>query len=1098
MSFSMVTDGGMQMVTPIAAQTIYCDEASTIHECVADMASSQVLSSGFSNFKTYSSGDVLTLCGTASACDSIILSGGKIIASSGGWIDNAAVHYGGYLSVGSGGRATTLYLSSGGTISATGNAIVDSLHISSGAKAFFSGGVQLQLIHVSSGGNLHLSSGINYSSGLNIKGGTVSVYNGASIAEVLLSSGKLAIASGGTAKSIHMSSGTTLNVYQGGVAIRPSLMGRLATCTMNIYGGVLSSATLYRYTADIYSGGTARDISVSTRGILRVRSGSLASNVQIGQDGSMIVFDNGRGRNITVSSGGNLEIYANNTVLNTVTVSSGGYLQGFSLGEIRSFSSISGGVINLYDNVTIRKYNMIVSSGSRIAELGAGVSSAVMRLSSGANLAKLNMLNSARCYIGSGATVSFATITSGASVYISNGVVNSGEVHHLGKVFISNSGGASHLTISSGGEVYVSSGGSVIMPTVTDGGTLNLIKGNALYANINSNGSCTVLGGNVLSTTVISGDLRLNSAAATNTKLMAGAKCYLFTEARANSTEIISAILVVSNGAVASDTVVQLNGGLYVDSGAKVFDTVVRNQGVMYVSLGIASKTEIQNQGVMSVYMHASAVDTVISSGGSMMLQNGYASRTTVSSGGTLSCNVDAYCYGLQVESGAKVTINGNLVYDLAHYAHSNDAIVTGYSYIDKIANSYINLSKQDAPDRGSYKLAEDAQNFTGSISFRYNGRHVGTISLDKDLIIEDDVGLSLKLTDNGDLMFTVKGLEDEPEVENSLYVAGNFSGAGGVFTFTESGKGYVSNTSGSIEVTGTLDFNKWEILGVGDFNKSGADGLLWCEKDIGYVYMHNDLSSFTELTNKTNCLGVIGKDYSILGTGDFTGTGISGALLQGPAFGDASISLNYGLPIWGREADGSTFNGWLGALVNTWQPGDPLKGNTNDLADVNAQNYMYKVVSIGDYNGDGVDDVMLQNIMPTSVNGVTITGSGDVFTFLTGDINAVKVGASPTVAYAGCATGGWNIIGSGDFDGDGIDDTLLSDGIGLAGWKMAHGQQVGNQWFGNLDSNQSVQGIADFNNDGTDDLLIYNSVSGDLSAWLVNNGSVTGAVAIA
>ena len=171
MSFSMVMDGGMQMVTPIAAQTIDFDEVSTIHECVADMASSQVLSSGFSNFKTYSSGDVLTLCGTASACDSIILYGGKIIASSGGWIDNAAVHDGGYLSVGSGGRATTLYLSSGGKISATGNAIVNSLHISSGAQAFFSGGVQLQLIHVSSGGNLHLSSGINYSSGLNIKAG---------------------------------------------------------------------------------------------------------------------------------------------------------------------------------------------------------------------------------------------------------------------------------------------------------------------------------------------------------------------------------------------------------------------------------------------------------------------------------------------------------------------------------------------------------------------------------------------------------------------------------------------------------------------------------------------------------------------------------------------------------------------------------------------------------------------------------------------------------------------------------------------------------------------------------------------------------------
>ncbi|MBR2427395.1 MAG: hypothetical protein IKB16_11730 [Lentisphaeria bacterium] len=50
------------------------------------------------------------------------------------------------------------------------------------------------------------------------------------------------------------------------------------------------------------------------------------------------------------------------------------------------------------------------------------------------------------------------------------------------------------------------------------------------------------------------------------------------------------------------------------------------------------------------------------------------------------------------------------------------------------------------------------------------------------------------------------------------------------------------------------------------------------------------------------------------------------------------------------------------------------MKGNPFNLASINANNDMYDIGDGGDYNGDGVDDVMLQNIMPKAVNGVTIT----------------------------------------------------------------------------------------------------------------------------
>ena len=310
------------------------------------------------------------------------------------------------------------------------------------------------------------------------------------------------------------------------------------------------------------------------------------------------------------------------------------------------------------------------------------------------------------------------------------------------------------------------------------------------------------------------------------------------------------------------------------------------------------------------------------------------------------------------------------------------------------------------------------------------------------------------------------------------VFMAGDFNG---ILYLSPDGTIALATLNGVQTTSDTIDRSTWELIGTGDFNKSGSDGLLWQEKATGHIYMQNNLANFNEITNRSNFLGTLTDDYKYLGIGDFTGTGMDGIVMQGPAFGNSSVSLNYGLPIWGREANGTVFNGWLGALVNTWQPGQALKGNTANLADINAKNYMYEVVAVGDFNGDGVDDVMLQNIMPKTVNGVTITGSGDVFTFLTGDINDVKAGASPTVAYAGCATDGWGIVGVGDFDGNGIDDVLLSDGSGIAGWSMYNGQRLNDFWFGTLYKDEVIIGTTDLDNNGKDDIIIRETTTNQL-----------------
>lgn len=556
----------------------------------------------------------------------------------------------------------------------------------------------------------------------------------------------------------------------------------------------------------------------------------------------------------------------------------------------------------------------------------------------------------------------------------------------------------------------------------------------------------------------------------------------------------------VYGGGIVKNTTV--NGSsetvLNVNSGATVSTVTIANGGRMAIYGGSVNGVTVSSGGQITAATDGGCLDNVVIGRDGYMTANGDidVEKLTVSSGGMVFLGEMRLCGELQIEDGGNVEIS-ELDLDLTERTVEDGYMINDLSKISNLEEIYISLEVRSICEIGSgtYKLAQGAEDFDGDIFIDVD-RSGGGESIKYEIAVGETIktsgGVYTLNCENGNLTVTVDVASTSPEV------CGNFGTKGDLFILDDDGSAVITSASGMTTVSGKVDFAKWDLLGVGDFNKSGTDGLLWRSRTDNSVYMQNDLTSFNELGKAQNRLGVLEEGYEIRGTGDFSGSGIDGVVMKGPAFGDASISLNYGLPVWARDENGNTFNGWLGALVNTWKPGDALKGDKTDLADINAKNYMYDIFGVGDFNGDGVDDVLLMNTMPEYVDGVRITGYGDVFTFLTGDVDAVKAGEAPTVAYAGCAVDEWEIFGVGDFNGDGIDDVLLCDDNGnIAGWKMANGQRSGDFWFGNVGEDVGVSGVTDCNGDGTDD-IVFCDEENDQFAWLIKDGTVNQVVTLA
>jgi hypothetical protein len=215
---------------------------------------------------------------------------------------------------------------------------------------------------------------------------------------------------------------------------------------------------------------------------------------------------------------------------------------------------------------------------------------------------------------------------------------------------------------------------------------------------------------------------------------------------------------------------------------------------------------------------------------------------------------------------------------------------------------------------------------------------------------------------------------------------SGDFNGDGKVDILWRHNSGLISDwlgqtTGGFIDNGAASNINpgsSWHIAGTGDFNGDGRDDILW-RNDDGLVSDWLAQSNGGFIDNATAFKFNPGTQWQIAATGDFNGdgrddilwrhdSGLISVWLAQPngSFVDANASINPGSQ-WSVVGAGD-FNGdgrddilWRNSngLTTEW-----LGQSNGSLAD-NSANFQvnpgtrWHVSAIGDFNGDGRDDIL-------------------------------------------------------------------------------------------------------------------------------------------
>lgn len=924
--------------------------------------------------------------------------------------------------------------------------------------------------------------------------------------------------------------------------------------TLTSSGTLISGATLVSGGNDfmsVSSGGTATDTTVNSGGSMYVSSGGMVNHVEvIDYSARLIVSSGGTATNIT----------ANNGWID-FAVASDTYVQGTYAGSAFEMKDamISGytlhGYVDIYDGgiasdtMINARYTLSVSSGGMANNTIVDSAGSLQIYDGGIanDTTHLNAMISGGIRVFSGGIANRTIIDSEGRMYISHGgIVHDTLINEMGFLLVDNGGTANDTVINKWGSMHISSGGTALGTLVNQEGFLAVSSGGTATIAFNPwQGTIdSSAGANITyldrdaSIYYLMPDSTGTAAICNKTNMLSDqflAHVRVYDGGIVDNSTLIHGLMHISSGGIANSMTItrtDFSGGIHIFDGGSASNTILDWGGRMVVSSGgISISTIVNTAGNMNIFYAGMAIDTTVNSG----------ARLTITGRGK-------HAGSLTLESGAVVSAFAGAVIDftLSGRDTSADALINNLSLISGAPSYTVTIGEEQGI--GIYRLAEGAGNFAETITVKTtDDTTLGELNIDNSLengefiytltLVGEALNFSIEKKVIDITIPTITNITATPSgwTNQSVTVTASFADetelASSQYSFDKI-NWYDYTTGVTVSENRTVYFKATDAAGnisTAEYTVSNIDKVapvitltgdnrtplryasLSAKVDDGSkLYYSMDNANWQEYTGTVKVNG--NGTYYFRATDAAGNTGIN------------SITFNNIRNVVKDDLDGNGFSdvilvheaGFCGAWLTTGKS-DVIKWG--DLSQVNSG---WSVFGTGKAYGSGSNesDIFVTN---GSVMGIwtvekeAVTGWKSVATFDTsttevlglGDFNGdgatdVLLRSKSTTGDLGCyLTDGigwnyliglgteWKIAGVGDLDGNGYDDVIIRHDAGFAGAYMISNGGKDIEWMNldTLEDSTEILGCGDINGDGIEEVLIRKGEW--IGAWFTGENGV-------